>query len=133
MLSLMAMVLATAVLPPDLRAAVTAYDRAQVRGDRAALERLLADDYLLVNSHGKLESKEQLIADYTAPGFSLQPFTVEQPVQRYWENGAVTGGVATLSGTDGGKSYRVRLRFTDVWAKRKGVWQVIYTQAARAE
>ncbi|HEU4959383.1 MAG TPA: DUF4440 domain-containing protein, partial [Sphingomonas sp.] len=40
-------------LPPDLAAAAEAFDKAQVKGDRAALERLLADDYLLVNSQGQ--------------------------------------------------------------------------------
>ena len=71
-------------LPPDLAQAAHAYDAAQVKGDRAALERLLADDYLLVNSQGKLESKADLIADYTAPGFRLDPFTVEHEVRRLW-------------------------------------------------
>lgn len=115
-------------LPPDLAAAVRAYDAAQVAGNRAELERLLADDYLLINSHGVAETKAMLIGDYTAPGFSLEPFVVEQPVERVWPGGAVTGGIATLTGVDGGKRYRARLRFADVWARRNGSWQVVYTQ-----
>lgn len=118
-------------LPADLAAAVHAYDQAQVKGDRAALEQLLAADYLLVNSQEKLESKAELIADYTAPGFRLDPFAVEREVRRLWSDGAVMGGVATLTGVDGGKPYRVRLRFSDIWAKRGGRWQVIYTAASR--
>lgn len=118
-------------VPPDLAAAVRAYDAAQVKGDRAALERWLADDYLLVNSRGIAEGKAELIRDYTAPGFRLDPFTVEQSIEQVWPGGAVMGGVATLSGTDGGKPYRVRLRFADVWAKRGGRWQVIHTDARR--
>ena len=39
---------ATASVPPDLSAAVAAYDRAQVDSDKAELERWLADDYLLI-------------------------------------------------------------------------------------
>ena len=118
-------------LPADLAAAAHAYDEAQVKGDRKELERLLADDYLLANSQGKLESKAELIADYTAPDFRLDPFTVEHEVRRLWADGAVLGGVATISGVDGGKPYRVRLRFSDIWAKRGGRWQVIYTAASR--
>lgn len=30
-----------------------------------------------------------------------------------------------------GKPFDVMLRFSDVWAKRHGVWQVIYTHASR--
>jgi ketosteroid isomerase-like protein len=117
--------------PADLALAVKAYDAAQVGGDRAALESLLDDRYLLVNSRGKHESKSELIADYTAPGFRLEPFIVEEPVEIVWSDGAVMGGVATLRGTDDGRPYEVRLRFTDVWAKRSGRWKVLYTQASR--
>jgi ketosteroid isomerase-like protein len=118
-------------LPADLAAAARAYDEAQVKGDHAALERLLADDYLLVNSQGKLESKVELIADYTAPGFRLDPYIVDHEVRRLWADGAILGGVAAISGIDSGKPYRVRLRFSDIWAKRGGRWQVIYTAASR--
>jgi hypothetical protein len=121
-----------AAVPPDLATAVHAYDQAQIDSNRAELERWLADDYLLVNSSGATETKAQLIADYTAPGFDLEPFTIEQPVEKVWKDGAVMGGIATLRGTDGGKRYEVRLRFADTWAKRNGRWQVIYTQVSKA-
>jgi hypothetical protein len=123
---------AAAHLPPDLAVAVAAYDKAQIDSNRAELERWLADDYLLINSSGKTETKAQLIADYTAPGFDLEPFTIEQPVEKVWKDGAVMGGIATLRGTDGGKRYEVRLRFADIWAKQNGRWQVVYTQVAKA-
>ncbi|MGI9170323.1 MAG: nuclear transport factor 2 family protein [Caulobacteraceae bacterium] len=120
-----------APLPPDLARAATAYDQAQIKGDRAALERLLADDYTLVNSAGRLETKAQLIADYTAPGYRLDPFIVLQPVEKVWADGAVLGGLVTVSGVDGGKPYAATLRFADVWARRGGRWRVIFTQVAQ--
>ena len=120
-----------AVLPTDLAKAVTAYDAAQVNGDRAELERLLADDYTLLNSSGAIENKAQLIADYTSPGYKLEPFVVREPIERVWTNGAVMGGIATLRGTDGGKPFTATLRFSDIWAKRHGVWQVIYTHVSK--
>jgi ketosteroid isomerase-like protein len=119
-------------LPPDLAAAAEAFDRAQVEGDGAALDRLLADDYLLVNSQGQTETKAEFIRDYTAPGFSFAPFTIQKPVEKVWATGAVLGGVVDAKGTSGGKPYAFRMRFADVWAKRDGKWQVIYTQARRA-
>jgi ketosteroid isomerase-like protein len=120
-----------AVIPPDLARAVRQYDEAQVRGDRVALNRLLADDYLLINSRGQRETKTQLIDDYTAPGFTLEPFKVEQPVEKVWHDAAIMGGVATLAGKNAGQPYKVRLRFTDVWARRAGHWRVIYTHASK--
>ena len=122
----------SAEMPADLQAAAHAFDQAQMHNDGAALTGLLADDYLLVNSSGTLESKADFIRDYTAPGFTLEPFTIEQPVEKIWADGAVLGGIATLKGMSEGKPYEARLRFADIWAKRGGRWQVVYTQVNRA-
>jgi hypothetical protein len=118
-------------LPADLAKAVEDYDQAQVTGNRAELERLLADDYTLLNSGGKTETKSQFIADSTAPGFKLEPFVVQDPVEKVWDGGAVMGGMVALRGMDGGKPFAATLRFADIWAKRKGKWQVIYTHVSR--
>jgi ketosteroid isomerase-like protein len=121
-----------AELPADLAEAARAFDAAQVAGDGAALGRLVADDYLLVNSHGETETKADLIRDYTTPGFKLDPFTVGERVTQLWPDGAVLGGVVTLTGAEKGLRYAVRLRFADVWARRSGRWQLVYTQASPA-
>ena len=119
-------------LPADLAKAVKDYDQAQTEGNRAELVRLLADDYTLVNSAGKTETKAQFVAESTAPDFKLEPFVVKEAVEKVWSDGAVMGGVAHLKGVDGGKPFEVNLRFSDIWAKRNGKWQVIYTHASRA-
>lgn len=118
-------------LPADLARAVAAFDRAQVRGDAVALGRLLADDYVLVNSQAKLEDKADFIRDYTAPGWKLMPYVVEDETVRQWHDGAVLAGAATLQGLSEGKPFRARLRFADIWRKRDGRWQVVFTQAMR--
>jgi len=128
---LLATASAAAALPPDLAAAAKAYDQAQVRSDKAELERLLADDYVLQNSSGQVQDKQSFIADSVAPGFRIEPFEVEEPVEKVLGDVALLGGVATLKGTDGGKPFTARLRFMDVWAKRGGKWVVIFTQATR--
>jgi ketosteroid isomerase-like protein len=119
------------MLPPALANAVAEFDRAQMQGDGAALGRLLADDYVLFNSRAQVEDKAAFIRDYTAPGSSMKPFTVEDEVVRYWPGGAVLGGVVTLQGTSAGKPYTARLRFADIWAERDGRWQVVFTEATR--
>jgi hypothetical protein len=118
-------------LPADLAKAVKDYDQAQIKGNRAELERLLADDYTLLNSAGKTETKAQFVAESTAPDFKLEPFVVQEAIEKVWSDGAVMGGVAHLRGVDGGKPFEVDLRFSDIWAKRNGKWQVIYTHASR--
>jgi hypothetical protein len=119
-------------LPADLAKAVKDYDQAQVEGNRAELVRLLADDYTLVNSAGKTETKAQFVGESTAPDFKLEPFVVKEAIEKVWSDGAVMGGVAHLKGVDGGKPFEVDLRFSDIWSRRNGKWQVIYTHASRA-
>lgn len=121
-----------ATLPDDLRQAVADFDRAQLHSDVAELERLLADDYVLYNSQGQVEDKRRFIEDYR--GMRLEPFHVEDETIRLLGDAAVMAGVATLKGTDlaSGQPFTVRLRFSDIWRKRDGRWQVAFTQATRA-
>lgn len=121
-----------AQLPTDLAQSVADFDRAQSDGDGSALGRLLADDFVLLNSRAELENKADFIRDYTAPGWKLMPFVVQDEIVRTWPEGAVLGGLVTLRGTDNGKPFVVRLHFADIWRKLDGHWQVIYTQAIRA-
>ena len=118
-------------VPADLAKAVKDYDEAQIHGNKAELQRLVADDYTLVNSSGRIQSKAELITDYTTPGYKIEPFEILQPVEKVWSDGAVMGGVVNLRGIDGGKPFSVTLRFADIWAKRNGKWQVIYTHVSK--
>jgi ketosteroid isomerase-like protein len=126
-----AAVVAHAGLPPDLAKAARDYDQAQVKNDKAALERLLAADYHLFNSAGQMQDKESFIADSTAKTWKLAPFKVEEPLERVEGDTAFLGGVATLKGSSAGRAYSSRLRFMDVWARRDGQWVVVFTQATK--
>lgn len=118
-------------LPPDLARAAKEYDRANVAGDIPALERLFADDYVLVNSDTSVEDKQQAIADFRMPGFKIEPYVLTHAVEKAWNNGAVIGGVVDLSWRQDGKHQRRWIRIAHVWAKRRGDWQMIYTQVTR--
>jgi len=118
-------------LPPDLATAAKDYDRANIAGDIPALERLFADDYVLVNSDASVENKQQAIADFRVPGFRIDPYVMTQPVELAWDNGAVISGVVQLSWTQDGKHQQRLIRVAHVWAKRRGAWQMTYTQVTR--
>jgi hypothetical protein len=120
-------------IPPELAQAVKDFDHAQVEGNRAELERLLADDYTLISGSGQVQTKAELIADYTTPGYKIEPFVILEPVEKVWSDGAVMGGLVNLKGISGGKPFAVTLRFVDVWARRNGKWQVIYAHVSRLQ
>jgi len=117
--------------PSGLSAALVGFDAAQVNGDRAALDRYLADDYILVNGAAEIENKVQLIADFTGPAFKLNPYRVVKPVARYWHDAAVIAGEVSLRGTSSRRPSATHMRFVDVWRLRSGKWQVDYTQVTR--
>jgi len=118
-------------LPADLAKAAHDYDQAQVTSNKAELQRLLADDYVLHNSGGQVQDKASFIADQVAPGYKLEPFTVEEKVEKLMGTSAILGGVARAKGTAGGEAFDVKLRFIDVWQKRNGAWKVVFSQATR--
>ncbi|MBI1359029.1 MAG: DUF4440 domain-containing protein [Alphaproteobacteria bacterium] len=118
-------------LPADLAASARAFDEAQVASDGAALKALLADDYVLVGGAGNVETRAGFIADYTDPDVRFQPFQVVEQVKTVWSDGAVLGGKVTIRLTDHGKPAETTFRFADVWAKRHGKWQIVYTGVTR--
>lgn len=115
-------------LPKDLAEAATAYDLAQFRADRKELERVLADDYTLAGTSGKNQTKAEFIADQTAPGNQTLSVDIHDQVSKVWADGAVLAGLVDAKGVNHGKAFTFRGRFVDVWAKRHGQWQVIFTQ-----
>ena len=87
---------AVAALPADLAKAAHDYDAAQVASDKAALERLLAPDYVLHNSSGQVQDKASFIADQVAPGYKLEPFTV---VTSEYSAGTLSGVIGVIGPT----------------------------------
>lgn len=118
-------------LPPALAAAMHDYDRAQFDNDVAALDRLVSDDFVLVNSNASVENKAQFLADFTLPGFKIEPYVIEQPVHKVWGDGAVVGGLVNLRWTQDGQRHARPLRVAYVWVKRDGLWLATYAQVTR--
>jgi ketosteroid isomerase-like protein len=118
-------------LPPDLAAAVKAYDQAQFANDVDTLSGLVADDYVLVNSDASVEDKAQFLADFHLPGFKIEPYVWEEPVRKVWGDAAVVGGLIHLHWTQDGKHQTRALRLAYIWEKRDGRWQARYAQVTR--
>ena len=118
-------------LPPDLAKAVRDYEHAQFSNDIPTLERLVADDYVLVNSNATVENKQQFLADFNLPGFKIDPYVMEQPVEKVWGDAAVIGGLVHLSWTQDGKHQARVVRVAYVWSRSNGHWQARYAQVTR--
>ena len=120
-----------AAMPAELAEAVSAYRQATMQGDTATLSTLVADDYILVNSDSSLQAKQSYLDDFKVPGFKVDRYVVEQPVQTVWGDTALVRGLLHLAWTQDGERHGRMLRLAHVWTRRDGHWRIAYTQLTR--
>ena len=106
---------------------------AMVKADRAALEKILADDLTYTHSNALFESKEQFIKSVT--GGTIDYVSVV-PSESDWKvrvngNTAIVNGVAAVNVIDHGKDLKIKLRYTTVHTNRGGTWQLQAWQSTR--
>ncbi len=101
---------------------------AQFKKDRAALERLLADDYLYTHSNGSVLNKTQEIAESMSSDVQWTDSKFADLKVRMFGDVAVLTGRQTIQGTAKGYVPGPR-RITDIFVKRSGHWQWVGGQA----
>jgi len=105
------------------------FGEALTRLDRARLERLMADDFLLTNTAGKIVSKAQVIADITSPDYELESLVNDDISVRIYGDVAVVMARGTAKGRYKGQDAGGQFRYTRVWLKRRGRWQAVVAQS----
>ena len=95
---------------------------AMVKGDRAALEKLLADDLTYTHSTALCKTKEEFIKSVTGGNIDYVSIVPSEPDWKVRVNGntAIVNGVAAVNVIDNGKDRKIRIRFTTVHANRSG-------------
>ena len=99
--------------------------QAQISADGPALDRLYATDFLGVGPSGTVRTKAQVIADFTSGELKFQTITTDEVQVRVYGDAAVETGRSTMVGRDKGKGVPRDTRFTRVWVKRVGRWQLV--------
>ena len=99
---------------------------AMVKGDRAALEKLLSDDLTYIHSTALLETKEQFLKSVTSGNIDYVSIV---PNEKEWKiriegNTAIVNGLAAVNVIDTGKDRKITIRFTTVQSNRGGAWQL---------
>ena len=106
---------------------------AMIKGDRPALEKLLADDLTYTHSSALFETKEQFIKSVTSGNIdnvSIVPSESDWKV-RVNGNTAIVNGVAAVNVIDTGKDLKIKIRYTTILTNRGGSWQLQAWQATR--
>ena len=99
--------------------------QAQIDADTAALNRIYADDFIGVGPSGTVRAKPQVISDFISGGLKFQSITTDDVQIRVYGNTAVQTGRSTMIGQDKNKVVPRDNRFTRVWAKLHGNWQLV--------
>jgi ketosteroid isomerase-like protein len=106
---------------------------AMIKGDKAALERLLADDLTYTHSSALFETKEQFIKSVTGGTIDYVSIVPSESDWKVRVSGttAIVNGVAAVNVIDTGKDLKIKVRYTAVHANRGGQWQMQAWQATR--
>jgi ketosteroid isomerase-like protein len=89
------------------------------------LASLLADDFVITFEDGSTYSKTGYISYSATPSIRLDVAEMSDLKVRMHGNTAVLTGAYHERGESGGKPYEYHDRFTDVWMKIGGKWQLI--------
>jgi ketosteroid isomerase-like protein len=122
---------------PEDRDALAAVDASwnalRVKADVTALGRLLADDWLLTHSDGRLQDKAAYLADLTSRSRTNDAIANEDVAIRFHGMVGVVTGTSVQSGSRDGKPWGGRFRFTRVWSKRGDSWVMVASHSSRVE
>jgi len=109
------------------------WSRAIQTGDAATLERLLANEYVFVDSNGTTLNKAQEIARYQSGEVRFSSFSTSDKNVTVFIGGAVVTGRATVKGKFKKEDISGDYRFVDVIEKRKNAWQPVFSQLTKVE
>jgi|SoiMethySBSTD1v2_1073268.scaffolds.fasta_scaffold12233_3 ketosteroid isomerase-like protein len=109
-------------------AAEQAYVDAMIKHDKAALEKLLADDLVYIHSSSKNETKAEVIQAVTSGSATYESIDFRDTTVRQYGDVVITNHKATIKTKQTGVA---NLLVTHVWAKNKGGWQFVSRQASR--
>jgi ketosteroid isomerase-like protein len=112
-----------------VKACAAEFDDAQLHGDRATIERYLAADFVFIRGAGVVADRTAFLAAFTDPAQHLEPFTiVNRRAIELADTAVLIGGEATIRGTDHGQPFSEHFHYADIFQRRDGRWQVVYTQ-----
>lgn len=104
---------------------------AMAQKDIATLNELIADDLIYTHSSARLDTKQSLIGNMES-GSTVYTSVVPSDVKAQdLGDTVVLTGSCKISVNAGGRPNSFGVRFTDVYARRNGRWQMVTWQSTR--
>ena len=112
----------------------TQYQEAVKNNDAATMDRILADDFVLVTGRGQTFTKADLLQDARAKTtiYAHQEEIEGSQRVRVWGDTAVVTALLWIQGTSEGKTSDRRLWFSDTYVRTPKGWKYVFGQASLA-
>jgi len=108
----------------------TAYQLAVAKNDAAMMDRILADDFVLVTGRGRVFTKADLLAEARSGRFVYERQEDSSRKVRVWGDTAVVTALLWAKGTEDGKPFEYRLWFSDTYVRTPSGWRYVFGQAS---
>lgn len=116
------------------RAAVAAldteYQLAVQNNDAATMDRILADDFILVLGDGQVFNKTDLLNAARNQDEIYEYQEDSQQTVRVWGDTAVVTALLRSKGTSHGKAFEHKLWFSDTYVRTSSGWRYAFGQAS---
>jgi hypothetical protein len=106
------------------------YQEAVKSNNAAAMDRLLADDFMLVVGSGATHNKADLLAEARSGKIVYEHQEDSHRSVRVWGNTAVVTAMLWEKGVENNKPFDEKLWFSDVYARTKAGWRYVFGQAS---
>ncbi len=108
----------------------TLYQAAVKQNDAATMDRILADNFVLVTGSGKIVNKAELLEEARAGRTSYQHQEDTEQVVRLWGDTAVVTAKLWEQGVRSGKPFDLTLWFSDTYVRTPAGWRYVFGQAS---
>ena len=132
-LSVVAVHVAIASSADDQKAVSTLdaqYQTAVKVNDAVTMDRILADDFILVEGDGSIQTKADLLKEARSGRIVYEHQDETEQKVRMWGDTAVVTAKLWGKGTDGGKPFEWKLWFSDTYIRTPQGWRYAFGQAS---
>jgi len=110
----------------------TQYQAAVETNDAATMDRILADDFILVTGNGKAFTKADLLKEARTGKVVYEHQSDTEQTVRVWGDTAVVTAKLWEKGTQEGKPFDKTLWFSDTYVRTPTGWRYVFGQASLA-
>jgi ketosteroid isomerase-like protein len=119
---------------PDEKASLAAldeqYQAAVKHNDYQAMDRILADNFVLVTGSGKTYSKKDLLEEARSGQYIYEHQEDTERSVRTWGDAAVVTAKLWEKGTNGGRPFDYTVWFSDVYIRTPQGWRYVFGQSS---